>query len=67
MGFVLTLQVGFKDIAQRKDSSLQHDWEFRRKLLDEHEYIRVVATKIKGFPKEIVVVDETEDELFELL
>lgn len=30
--------------------------------LKEFEYIKVVATKIKGFPKEIVVVDKTEFE-----
>ena len=43
-------------------------------VIDKHGYIRVVATKIKGFPKEIVIVDKDEyleldvmvkDELFE--
>lgn len=30
------------------------------KLLSEHGYIRTVATKIKGFPKEILIVDKSE-------
>ena len=43
-------------------------------VLSEYEYIKVVATKLKGFPKEIVIVDKNEynnlspeirDELFE--
>jgi len=43
-------------------------------LLEQHDYIKVVATKLKGFPKEIVIVDRNEynnlspeirDELFE--
>ena len=45
-----------------------------KSLLEQHDYIKVVATKLKGFPKEIVIVDRTEynnlspeirDELFE--
>jgi class 3 adenylate cyclase len=31
-----------------------------QQLLDKHGYIRVLATKLKGFPKEIVIVDEQE-------
>jgi hypothetical protein len=42
--------------------------------LEKHGYLRVVAKQIKGFPREIVIVDKTEwealdpsvrDELFE--
>ncbi len=33
-----------------------------QKVLDEHGYIKVIATKIKGFPKEIVIVDKVEFE-----
>jgi len=29
-------------------------------ILKKHGYIKVVATKLKGFPKEIVIVDELE-------
>lgn len=45
-------------------------------ILEKYRYIKVVATKIKGFPKEIVIVDrhelatlseETRNELFESL
>ncbi len=31
-------------------------------LLEKHNYIKVVATKLKGFPKEIVIVDRSEYE-----
>ncbi len=46
-----------------------------QKRIEHHGYIRVVATKIRGFPKEIVIVDkkefseldeETRNDLFEL-
>lgn len=29
-------------------------------ILEKHNYIKVVATKIKGFPKEVVIVDKSE-------
>ncbi len=48
----------------------------KEKTLSEHGYLRVIATNLKGFPKEIVIVDKEEyknldpkikDELFEPL
>jgi hypothetical protein len=34
----------------------------RESVLKKNEYIKVIANKIKGFPKEIVIVDKREFE-----
>lgn len=36
--------------------------EFPEELLKKHGYIKVIANKLKGFPKEIVIVDQREYE-----
>ncbi len=36
--------------------------EIPESVLNEYEYIKIIATKLKGFPKEIVIVDKDEYE-----
>ena len=40
-------------------------WNMPSATLKKHRYLKVIATKIKGFPKEIVIVDKNEHQKLE--
>jgi class 3 adenylate cyclase len=76
IGFCLNLASRLQKYCPALDFIASARIGLSQERLDKHGYLRVVATRIKGFPREIVIVDKTEwngldpaarDELFEAI
>ena len=60
IGFCINLASRLQKYCSELDFIASARTEIPESLLGKYEYIKIVATKLKGFPKEIVIVDKDE-------
>jgi len=60
IGFCINLASRLQKYCSELDFIASARTEIPKSVLDKYGYIKIIATKLKGFPKEIVIVDKDE-------
>ena len=62
IGYCINLAARLQNYCKELGFIVSARMRINQEAIDKHNYLKVVATKIKGFPREIVIVDKTEFE-----